>query len=207
MYKLATAFVALLSWAFLSCNNIPDNKAGDNTGEQAIQDPLAPSNAVNDQDLKLVAATFTDVDPKLATSVNAIIERYLQIKNSLARDDADAAEEASSAMSEMLKKLDKSLFTAEQKKLYEGIEDDLKEHAEHISKSKIGHQREHFAMMSEDVYDIAKAFGSGRTLYHDFCPMFNEHKGAGWLSEHADIINPYYGSKMPNCGIVEEKIQ
>ena len=34
-----------------------------------------------------------------------------------------------------MSKLDKSLLTAEQKKLYDGIEEELKEHAEHIAKT------------------------------------------------------------------------
>ena len=85
----------------------------------------------------------------------------------------------------------------------------MKEHAEHIGKNagKIDHQREHFSMMSEDIYSLVKAFGGGQALYNDFCPMFNDKKGAMWLSETREIKNPYMGSKMPTCGRVDEKIQ
>ena len=105
--------------------------------------------------------------------------------------------------------VDKSFFTAEQKKVYDNISDDLKEHAEHIGKNgdNITHQREHFAMMSEDVYDLVKAFGGGRPIYHDHCPMYNEGKGALWLSEMKEVKNPYFGAKMPTCGSVEEIIK
>ena len=103
-----------------------------------------------------------------------------------------------------MKGFDKSLLTAEQKKVYDDIESDLKEHAEHIAKSKIDHQREHFSTMSTDVYDLVKAFGAGMTLYHDHCPMANDNKGAMWLSESKDIRNPYFGEKMMTCGSVEE---
>ena len=112
-------------------------------------------------------------------------------------------------MERAISKLDKSLLTAGQKKVYEEIEEDLKEHAEHIGKNgdNIRHQREHFSMMSEDVYDLAKAFGGGRALYHDHCPMYKERTGAMWLSEMKEIKNPYYGSEMPKCGTVEEVIK
>jgi len=103
--------------------------------------------------------------------------------------------------------VDKSFFTPEQKKVYDEKEGDLKEHAEYISKSKIDHQREHFSVMSEDVYDLVKAFGAGRVVYHDHCPMANDGKGAMWISEMSAIKNPYMGSKMPTCGSVEEKIK
>ena len=108
-------------------------------------------------------------------------------------------------MDDLMKGFDKSLLTTDQKRIYDDIEDDLKEHAEHISGSKLDHQREHFTMMSEDMYDLAKAFGAGMTLYHDHCPMYKD--GSMWLSETKDIRNPYYGDEMMSCGSVEEKIQ
>ena len=61
--------------------------------------------------------------------------------------------------------------------------------------------------MSEDIYDLVKAFGGGRSLYHDHCPMYNEKKGAMWLSEMKEVKNPYFGSGMPTCGTVEEVIK
>jgi hypothetical protein len=112
-------------------------------------------------------------------------------------------------MAEAMAKIDKSLFTAEQKKTYDGVEDDLKEHAEHIGENarNIKHQREHFAMMSEDVYDLVKAFGGGQALYHDHCPMASDNKGAMWLSETKEIKNPYFGGKMNECVTVPEVIK
>jgi hypothetical protein len=94
--------------------------------------------------------------------------------------------------------------------VYDDIEEELKEHAEHIGKNgdKIEHQREHFAMMSEVIYELVKAFGAGQPIYHDHCPMYNENKGgAMWLSEMKELNNPYFGAKMPKCGKVEEVIK
>ncbi|MBA4167053.1 MAG: DUF3347 domain-containing protein, partial [Chitinophagaceae bacterium] len=84
-----------------------------------------------------------------------------------------------------------------------------KENAEHISENagKLGHQREHFEMLSKDVYDLVKAFGAGQTLYQDFCPMYNDEKGASWLSETKEIQNPYMGQKMTTCGSVKEELK
>ena len=89
------------------------------------------------------------------------------------------------------------------------MEADAKEHAEHISNNaaKINHQREHFDMLSQDVYDFVKAFPAGQTLYRDHCPMYNDGKGAMWLSETREIKNPYYGKKMITCGSIKEAIK
>ena len=113
------------------------------------------------------------------------------------------------ALADAISKVDKSLFSVDQKKVYDDIEDDLKENAEHIGESgaDIHHQREHFSAMIEDVYELVKAFGAGRTLYHDHCPMANDDRGAMWLSEMREVKNLYFGGKMKGCVKVQEVIK
>jgi hypothetical protein len=149
------------------------------------------------------------VDAKVATSIKGIVEHYLQLKNALANDKTKDAAAAGKAMFDGMGTLDKSLLTADQKKLYEDLEDDAREHAEHIGANagNIEHQREHFDMLSKDVYDLVKTFGGGQLLYKDFCPMYNGKKGAMWLSETKAIKNPYYGKKMLTCGSVQEELK
>jgi hypothetical protein len=62
-------------------------------------------------------------------------------------------------------------------------------------------------MLSKDMYDLVKAFGAGQTLYKDFCPMYNDNKGAIWLSESKEIKNPYYGKSMSSCGSMKEELK
>lgn len=149
------------------------------------------------------------IDAKVAASVKDIVEHYLLLKNALANDKTKDAAAAGKKIVDAMGGLDKSLLTAGQKKLYEDVEDDAREHAEHIGENagKIEHQREHLAMLSKDVYDLVKAFGSKQVLYKDFCPMYNDKKGAMWLSETKTIKNPYYGKKMFTCGSVQEEIK
>ncbi|NII26339.1 DUF3347 domain-containing protein [Pseudoflavitalea sp. X16] len=208
MKKIFFVSIAIASIVLVACNNSDNNKQAENHDMDSMKkDSAGQTTSMEEKDIKTVAVAYTNVDPKIAASINEIIDHYLHVKNALANDNGEEAVKGSKAMSSTLGKIDKSLFTAEQKKIYEENEEDLKEHAEHISKSKIEHQREHFSMMSEDVYALAKAFGGGKTLYHDHCPMYNNNKGAMWLSETMEIKNPYMGSKMPKCGKVEEKIQ
>ncbi len=164
---------------------------------------------MEDKAVKAVAITYSNVDAAAAATIKEIVDHYLHIKNALTNDNGPEAANGGKAMVGALRKMDKSLLTADQKTMYDDIEDGLKEHAEHIGKNgdKIVHQRFHFSMMSEDMYNLVKAFGAGRTIYHDHCPMYNENKGAIWLSETKDIKNPYYGAEMPTCGTVEEEIK
>jgi len=161
------------------------------------------------KDVKSVAVTYTLVDTKLAASLKTLFGHYLHVKNALANDNASEAASGAKAMEKFLKNLDKSLFTAEQKAVYDQDEEELKEHAEHIGKNadNIKHQREHFSLMSEVMYYLVKSFGAGQPVYHDHCPMYNDNNGAMWLSEVREIKNPYFGSEMFKCGRVEEVIQ
>lgn len=198
--------IAIASFVFTACNDNNQSESHD-MSKMDKDTTTQATTSTDDKDIKTVAVTYTNLDPKAAASVKEIVAHYLHIKNALANDNGEEASNGGKAMFEAMNKVDKSLFTADQKKIYEENEEDLKEHAEHIGKSKIDHSREHFAMMSEEVYALVKAFGAGKPLYHDHCPMYDNNKGALWLSETKEISNPYMGSKMPKCGTVEEKIQ
>ena len=207
MKRILFAITAIATITIGACNSGDKSKEGHDMSKMD-NDTSKNKDDVKDVDAPVVNATFANLDPKLSADIKSIVDHYIHIKTALANDDAKEAASGGKAMADAMAKLDKSLFAADQKKVYEDNEDDLREHAEHIdaNASNITHQREHFAMMSEDVYAIVKAYGGGRTLYHDHCPMYNENKGALWLSESAEIKNPYYGSKMLTCGKVQEKL-
>jgi hypothetical protein len=142
------------------------------------------------------------------TSINGILSAYLQLKNALADDKGKAAASAGKLITDEMNKIDTITLSPEQKNIYKQLEEDIRENAEHIGDNagKIDHQREHFEMLSQDIYDLVKAFGTTQKLYKDFCPMYNDGKGASWLSESKEIKNPYMGEKMPSCGLVKEEI-
>ena len=142
-------------------------------------------------------------------SIKEIVDNYLQIKNAFAKDNSANAATAANEMVKIFANFNKSALTVEQAKIYADIEDDAKEHAEHISTNggNIKHQREHFDMLSKDIYQLVKTFGGRQKLYYDHCPMYNNNKGAYWLSETKEIANPYLGKAMPTCGTVKEELK
>jgi hypothetical protein len=186
--------IILVAISFVACNS-NNTKSGEN--DKANADTVqtnAPANTV---------------ETKGTASIKEIVAGYLQLKNALANDNGNDAATGGKSVVDALGKLDTASFTAEQKKVYKDVADDAKENAEHIGANagKIDHQREHFEMLSADVYDLVKTFGGGQSLYKDFCPMYNNGKGAIWISETKEIKNPYLGKKMPTCGQVKEEIK
>ncbi len=146
---------------------------------------------------------------KVVDAMGEMVNQYLNIKNALANDNGETAATAGNAFVVAMGKMKTTTLTVDKKKAWDNLADDAKEMAEHIGKNadKLEHQREHFDMLSSDMYDMVKVFGGGQTLYQDFCPMYNNKKGATWLSETKEIKNPYLGKKMPVCGSVKEEIK
>ncbi len=153
--------------------------------------------------------TSPRVNAKVAASMKDVVDNYLQLKNALASDKTNESAAAGTALEAAFKKFETKELTSQQRKVYDDVEDDAREHAEHIGANagNIAHQREHFDMLSKDIYDLVKTFGSPQLLYRDFCPMYNDKKGAIWLSEKKEIKNPYYGKTMLTCGSVKEEIK
>ncbi len=195
-----TFFAIAIAAIFLAACNNSNNKSDE--ANKMSNDSLHSSAKTN------ATSTVAGKDMK-SVSINGIVGSYLQMKNAFANDNGKDAATAGNAMEDAFKNFDEGSLTAGKKKTFEDIKDDAAEHAEHISMNgnNIRHQREHFYMLSQDIYDLVKAFGSGQTLYKDYCPMYNNGNGAIWLSETKDIKNPYLGKKMPTCGSVKEELK
>ncbi len=148
------------------------------------------------------------VETKKATtsfSINEIVTNYLKIKNALTKDDSDSAANAGKILSKTLTTISSNNLTSNQKKEYLKIVNEAKQNTEHIKNNsgKIEHQRERFAMLSKNMNDLIKMFGTKQKLYQDYCPMYNDGKGGFWISETKEIRNPYFGSEMLSCGTIK----
>lgn len=132
------------------------------------------------------------------TAINKVIENYLAIKNSLVADDAAAAARSAKELYNTLLSDPGKAFKPGQQKILNNYVDKLKYDSRHISEvSMIDHQREHFASLSKNLFEVLKSLKMNTaTLYEQYCPM----KKAYWLSDAETVKNPYYGKKMPECG-------
>jgi len=142
-----------------------------------------------------------------AFPIQQIIKGYLPLKNALAQDDSKKASDAAKSLFSVLKKIDISKTDAKSNSELRDILESAAENAEHIIEKSddIAHQREHLLSLSNDITDLIKEQGTGGLkLYQDFCPMYNNGKGGTWISESEEIINPYEGQKMINCGSVKK---
>ncbi|MEO6346525.1 MAG: DUF3347 domain-containing protein [Aquaticitalea sp.] len=154
-------------------------------------------------DMKMDHNKMTNM--KSDAKAEAVLSDYFNLKDALVGDDTKKAAQEGSKLEASLKAFDKSSYTSEEQKELADIIDDATENAEHIVKSPIDHQREHFKTLSKDITDLVAITGTKNTLYEQFCPMYD--KGSAWLSTSNEVKNPYYGSKMLKCGKVQKTIQ
>ena len=143
-----------------------------------------------------------DANTQKNAATTPIIDAYIQIKNGLVADNKEAAAKGGTALLTAFSNFNMSALKGDTHKEYMEILESAKEQAEHIVKSPLEHQREHFETLSTDINDLVTLLGTEKTLYQDYCPM----KKASWLSEVKDIKNPFYGSKMMTCGSVKKQI-
>lgn len=191
-FGLATTIIILTA-----CNN---NTGASKINNDSVKVKTEPANASDASNM---------ADTKVDGPIKEIVGQYLRIKNALANDDSKGAATAGNDFIVSMGKMDTTLIPVVKRNAWDDLSDDAKEMAAHIGANagKMEHQREHFDMLSNDMYDLVKAFGSSQTLYKEFCPMYNEKKGASWLSESKEIKNPYMGKKMSGCGIIKEEIK
>lgn len=138
------------------------------------------------------------------TQMGQVLSDYMTLKDALVATNKDDAAKAGKNLESTLNGFNVSSYSIEQQKELIDIISDAKEHAEHIAKSEIDHQREHFKALSNNIIDMVGITGTETKLFQQFCPMYD--KGSSWLSMSKDIKNPYYGSKMLTCGTVKKEI-
>ena len=197
--KILILSIAIITGILTACNNSSTDKKNINT---STSQPITSNSDTAPKQTHL-ATDMTTI------SLKEILDVYLQMKNAFTKDNDKDAAKSANEMVKAFANFNKTALTPDQAKIYNDLEDDAREHAEHIGSNagKIKHQREHFDMLSKEIYQLVKTFGGGQKLYYDHCPMYNDGKGANWISETKDIANPYLGKSMPTCGTVKEELK
>lgn len=214
-FSIALATIAIIS---LSCNQSSnksnDQQANDSTTISETKDLSSATQNDTDSTMTLIDATAKKTEQQEVKevaqnfSIAPIVKDYLVLKNALVADNDRAAANAGKQLFATLNKVDMKTIPANKHKEFMDIFENAKENAEHIGDNagKIDHQREHLASLSKDVSDLIALFGTTQKLYQDYCPMYNDGKGAVWISEAKAIKNPYYGNQMLTCGSVKKEL-
>ncbi|WP_144281008.1 DUF3347 domain-containing protein [Chryseobacterium echinoideorum] len=138
----------------------------------------------------------------------SVFENYFSLKDALIKSDGATASTKASALTKAIQSIDMTKLSSEEHTVWMNVMKDLAFDAEHISDTKdASHQRDHFTSLSDNIYKVMKVTKQDTPVYYQNCPMFNNGKGANWLSKEEAVKNPYYGSQMLSCGSTVETLK
>lgn len=176
---------------------------------QAAETPAIEAAPVADSTTTTVSAPQFSVDNAFRQQLAGVFNAYLGVKDALVTSDAAKVKAASPAVGQALKKVDMKLLSGAAHHDWMSYLPAMESSAKAIeATADIGAQRQAFHTLSDNLYKSIKAYGlSGTTAYYDYCPMAFNNAGASWLSNNAEIRNPYFGDEMLTCGSVKETLQ
>ena len=149
------------------------------------------------------------VSVEFQNQLKSVFNEYINLKNALVKDDSKSVVAESKKLLDNLSKVDMQLLKSDKThNHWMSIEKEIKMVTVSISKTlDLKEQRNHFKDLSTYLTNAIEVFGINEKVYHQFCPMANNNKGAYWLSKEEKVINPYYGEAMLTCGEVKQIIE
>jgi len=140
------------------------------------------------------------------SQLKAVFESYFAIKDALVKTDGNTASVKAKDLQTAIAAVKMETLSVTEHTVWMKVQKDLAFDAEHINETKdASHQRDHFTSLSKNMYELMKVAKQDVPVYYQHCPMYNDGKGAIWISEAKTIKNPYYGSKMLTCGSVKKE--
>jgi len=141
----------------------------------------------------------------------AMVSKYYALKNALVATKAPkvdtAAMELNTAADNMMAFFQKDSANAKVLKPYMDSIISQNKMIMTIKDESCEKQRLAFGMISSAIYGLLKNVEiKNAGIYHEYCPMAFNEKGAFWLSDESEIKNPYFGKKMLECGEVTDSL-
>lgn len=167
-------------------------------------------NGSDDSEGKVVKMDV-QVSDIMATKMDSYLLTYYKMKDAFVKTDSVAADKAAISLLEKLNELPLNELHSDStryNKINSAVLSLKGEVAGLLGEETVAGKRNAFQMISDISYDLVKGVGlKDQTVYREFCPMANNDKGAYWLSNSAEIRNPYFGEKMMTCGEVKETLK
>ncbi|NOR28329.1 MAG: efflux RND transporter periplasmic adaptor subunit [Lutibacter sp.] len=156
-----------------------------------------------------IAPNRIKVATKFQAQLNEVFKNYMLVKDALANDNHSTAKKSANELLKALQKVDMKLLTdTKSHNLWMAFLNEMNTSTKNISATNsIKNQRAQFILLSTSIEKSIAMFGINQKVYHQFCPMANNDKGAFWLSTEEEILNPYFGASMLKCGTIEAVLE
>lgn len=147
-----------------------------------------------------------EVPQSFRQQITGLAEAYFKVKNSLVADDAQVVKSELGQLDLALNKVSMEGLKGQAHDHWMALRQKLSEATKMMQgEETLDGLRQHFAMLSDNILEVTESFGLEKDkVYKVLCPMAFDNKGAFWLSESEEILNPYFGEAMLSCGEVKK---
>jgi membrane fusion protein, copper/silver efflux system len=151
-------------------------------------------------------AKTLEVPSSFSHQLTEAAREYFDIAQSLVESDPVKASAAADDFLAALGNVEMGLLDDEPHHRWMDLQGGLNSAAGSISASgDLDDQRVHFETLSDNMIEAVEYFGLQiDRVYKMHCPMAFDDKGADWLSDKDEILNPYFGDMMLRCGEIRE---
>ena len=140
--------------------------------------------------------------------LKTIFESYFALKDALVKSDGKLVSTLAKDVLANINSVKMEKLSSEEHTVWMKVISSLKSNTEKIAATTIiEKQRVVFMDLSANFYALLKVSKQDYSIYYQNCPMYNDGKGANWLSKENAVKNPYYGSQMLTCGKTVETIK
>ena len=143
------------------------------------------------------------------SQLEAFFLEYIELKDLMVLGDGQDIQKSGKALIESLDKVEMALLEGASHMFWMELLKPMESSIEIIANTNNrNQQRLEFINLSKVLIASVQSFGLNyeNTLYVQYCPMANDDKGAPWLSLEEEIINPYFGDVMLNCGFIQAEL-
>ncbi len=148
-----------------------------------------------------------EVSQAFKDQLKEIYDAYIPVKDALVATDPKVAASTAKNLLTSINKVDMSLVKGEAHMVWMKDLNVLQKTAEMVvSEKDVEKIRQHLSPLSDQLYQTLKKYQVETGGYRQFCPMAFDNKGAFWLSDSEEVLNPYFGDVMLTCGSVEEEM-
>ena len=148
------------------------------------------------------------ISQKFRKQFTKVVNAYFILQEALSLDSDEKAKKGAILMKNQLSKVDMGLLLGKSHIVWMEHLEKLNKALEQTIKSVgIEKKRVAFEKLSDNLTKtIFRYPPTNEKIYHAFCPMAFENKGAFWLQKNEKIANSYFGAAMFGCGEIKEII-
>ena len=191
---------------FLAPDDVYSKLAGCCQYERVNKTTIASASVIEDHSMhnqENVVETKQEVN-----QLKTIFESYFALKDALVKSDGKLSATLAKDLLTNINSVKMDKLSSEEHTVWMKVMSSLKSNTEKIvATTIIEKQRVVFMDLSANFYALLKVSKQDYSIYYQNCPMYNDGKGANWLSKENAVKNPYYGSQMLTCGKTVETIK